>query len=210
MNCPAGTFSNSTGSGECLLCNAPYFSDEGSTSCKQCPLTQIATNKTKSIGCVSCPVGYIPDDEQILCVLCPKGMYMPLGSIACILVPEFFVRDGLDETKLLDTSVIDSSLSFTIYSIAGGGIFITTLMLVLILYHRDKRVVFSASTKFLCIILFGMMFVYGAAMCYSTTQTVLLCELKNWLLVFGANMIFVSIFAKSWRLDRYIQCYFCR
>lgn len=213
LPCRAGTFSDKPGSLACQFCVGSTWSQpaqNGATVCSVCALGKKVSGNTTNNGptsCDDCPAGKHGILSADDCVPCETGLYSAGGGASsCQLCPEYFFVNG-DQTNCIDSYRISSTLSYAVYSVSSVLGFVSVITLIFVIYHHDKKVISSASTKFLCAILIGMVLIYLAAMAYSTTQTPLLCEAKVWLLAFGLNLIFGSLFAKSWRLDKYVFFY---
>lgn len=173
------------------------------TECSRCLPGFIAiggNNITGPVGCKSCPAGTFSSADGVECTVCALGTYQSSTSMSsCQECPDNFFPN-FNRTGCIDSFKFSTSLSSVIY-VLGVVTILSVLGMVLFVYrHRQDPVLHASSGVMLFAILIGMILCCIAAIIFSTTQTAESCEARDWFAVFGFNLIFGSIFAKSWRL----------
>jgi hypothetical protein len=209
--CPRGTYSDALNASTCAVCPVGMYTDPvGGTHCKTCTSGSVpSTNASLITGnmsladpnCFICPVGTFSVMPAAVCTSCPTGLYSSAEASACLVCPDAMTANE-DGSGCTDAFTVKAFHFLVSAGFLGACLLILIVITIGILCIRKERSVAMASPTFLCTILIGVFSLNGTAFLFIWPQTPFLCTTKFWLLYLGIDLVFGSMFAKTWRLHR--------
>jgi len=111
VDCPAGSFGNTSGSTVCTQCKpGTYTSSEGFAECEQCPDTKY-TYKAGQTSCEQCPDNQVSNEDYTGCQTCPPGKFVDENG-DCIECAKGTFNEDYDSDICMSCGV-DSTTRFT-------------------------------------------------------------------------------------------------
>ena len=86
-----------------------------------------------------------------------------------------------------------------LYGVAGTGIILSVVTMVLIFFYRHLTMIMVASPLFLLIQLLGIALTYTAAVLYMGKVSTFKCIFRQICIVLGSVLVTTSIIAKNYR-----------
>ena len=137
------------------------------------------------------------------CQRCQPGYYSAVAASACQRCDDLIITYP-DQCR--DTYVLTPAAFSVVTATYILGIVFTTTTAAILWLLRADRVIFSASPRFLAVMLAGLALLQTAAYLFGVTQTPRTCYAKYWLIAMGFNLVFGCMFAKVCLY--YVQEYF--